>query len=164
MLDYEIETEKGMYRILNILTERINKIRDIEWLNLKYGEYNKLVLNNQENNNTENINQAINKISNILNSIKKIYSLSKIEKNLIKEIKKTKKETDSEILVQAKNKNQDSESVEIPDMPEIENVRIGPQLEKQLTELLRETEKIIKKKNINREIRSTQFFCGSVTH
>ena len=109
---------------------------------MKYGEYNKLVLNNQENNDTESINQTINKISNILSSIKKVYSLSKIEKNLIKKIEKIKKETDSETLVQEQNKNQDSRSVEIPDIPEIENLRIGPQLEKPLTELLRETEKI----------------------
>ena len=77
---------------------------------------------------------------------------------MIKKIEKIEKETDSETLVQEQNKNQDSGSVEIPDIPEIENLRIGPQLEEQSTELLRETEKITEKRNINREMRPTQIF------
>ena len=69
--------------------------------------------------------------------------------------------TDSETLIQKKN---NSVSVEIPDIPDIENLRIGSQLEKQLTELLKETEKIIKRENISTEINFSQTFCGNVIY
>ena len=59
-----------------------------------------MVLYNQENDDTESMNQVINKIKNILNSIKKVYSLLKIEKYLIKEIERVDKETDSETLIE----------------------------------------------------------------
>ena len=106
ILGYETKTEKRVYRILNLVPKRVNKTKNIEWLNMKYGEYNKIILYNQENNNTENMNQVINKIKNILNSIKKIYSLSKIEKYLIKEIERVDKKTDSETLMKKKQMDQ----------------------------------------------------------
>ena len=63
------------------------------------------------------------------------------------------KETDSETLIQ---ETDNSGSIEIPDMPETENLRIGPQLEEQLTELLRETEEITERRNISTDINLSQ--------
>ena len=101
------------------------------------------------------MNQVINKISNILNSIKKMYSPSKIEEHLIKKIEKVDKETDAETLIQEDKRNG---SVEIPDIPESEDLRIGPQLEEQLTKLLREAEEITERANISTEINLSQSF------
>ena len=118
MLGYTTETEKGVYRILNLSTEKIKKTKNIEWLNMKYGEYCKQVLDNQEDNDTESMSQVTNKISNTLSPIKKVYSPSKIEEHLIKEMEKVDEETDSETLIQEDKKDG---SMEIPDMPESED-------------------------------------------
>ena len=114
-----------------------------------------MVLYNQENDDTENVNQVTNKIKNTINSIKKTYSPTKIEKNLIKEIKKINKETDSENFIK---KQKQSVSIEIPVIPESDNLRIGPQLKEQLTKLLREAKEITEKENISTEINPSQNF------